>query len=112
MIDPSAADLWETRPSPGARPSRRCAARRPQRVHDHADALKCAQLDRIEQRNGCRDTALATDTRTQHAFLDARHRAHARVGNRLVRHLGAGMKLTIRVAVGSYSSSRRGTRAV
>ena len=39
-----------------------------------------AQLDLIEQRDGYRYTALATDTRMgQHAFLDARHRAHAHV---------------------------------
>jgi hypothetical protein len=39
-----------------------------------------AQLDAIEERDGYRYTAHATDTRTgQHAFLDARHRAHARV---------------------------------
>jgi hypothetical protein len=43
-----------------------------------------AQLDLIEQRDGYRYTALATDTRTgQHAFLDARHRAHARVEDRI-----------------------------
>jgi hypothetical protein len=37
-----------------------------------------AQLDLIEQRDGYRSTALATDPRTgQHCFLDARHRAHA-----------------------------------
>jgi hypothetical protein len=39
-----------------------------------------AQLDMIEQRDGYRYTAHATDTRTgQHAWLAARHRAHARV---------------------------------
>jgi hypothetical protein len=43
-----------------------------------------AQLDLIEQRDGYRYTALATDTRTgQHCFLDARHRAHARVEDRM-----------------------------
>jgi hypothetical protein len=43
-----------------------------------------AQLDLIEQRDGYRYTALATDTRTgQHAFLDARHRAHPRVEDRI-----------------------------
>jgi hypothetical protein len=43
-----------------------------------------AQLDLIEQRDGYRYTALATDTRTgQHCFLDARHRAHARVEDRI-----------------------------
>jgi hypothetical protein len=43
-----------------------------------------AQLDLIEQRDGYRYTALATDTHTgQHAFLDARHRAHARVEDRI-----------------------------
>jgi hypothetical protein len=42
-----------------------------------------AQLDLIEQADGYRYTALATDTRVgQHAFLDARHRAHA--GSRTV----------------------------
>ena len=43
-----------------------------------------AQLDLIEQADGYRYTALATDTRTgKHAFLDARHRAHARVEDRI-----------------------------
>jgi hypothetical protein len=43
-----------------------------------------AQLDLIEQRDGYRYTALATDTRAgQHAWLDARHRAHARVEDRI-----------------------------
>jgi hypothetical protein len=43
-----------------------------------------AQLDLIEQRDGYRYTGFATDTRTgQHAFLDARHRAHARVEDRI-----------------------------
>jgi hypothetical protein len=43
-----------------------------------------AQLDLIEQADGYRYTALATDTRAgQHAFLDARHRAHARVEDRI-----------------------------
>jgi Transposase DDE domain group 1 len=43
-----------------------------------------AQLDLIEQRDGYRCTALATDSRVgQHAFLDARHRAHARVEDRI-----------------------------
>jgi hypothetical protein len=43
-----------------------------------------AQLDLIEQADGYRYTALATDTRaSQHAFLDARHRAHARVEDRI-----------------------------
>ncbi len=43
-----------------------------------------AQLDLVEQADGCRYTALATDTRVgQHAFLDARHRAHARVEDRI-----------------------------
>jgi hypothetical protein len=43
-----------------------------------------AQLDAFEERDGYRYTALATDTRTgQHAWLDARHRAHARVEDRL-----------------------------
>ena len=43
-----------------------------------------AQLDLIEQADGYRYTALATDTRAgQHAWLDARHRAHARVEDRI-----------------------------
>ena len=43
-----------------------------------------AQLDLIEQRDGYRYTGVATDTRAgQHAFLDARHRAHARVEDRI-----------------------------
>jgi hypothetical protein len=43
-----------------------------------------AQLDLIEQADGYRYTGLATDTRAgQHAFLDARHRAHARVEDRI-----------------------------
>jgi hypothetical protein len=43
-----------------------------------------AQLDLIEHTDGYRYTALATDTRAgQHAFLDARHRAHARVEDRI-----------------------------
>ena len=43
-----------------------------------------AQLDLIEQHDGYRYTGVATDTRAgQHAFLDARHRAHARVEDRI-----------------------------
>jgi hypothetical protein len=43
-----------------------------------------AQLDLIEQADGYRYTALATDTHIgQHTFLDARHRAHARVEDRI-----------------------------
>jgi hypothetical protein len=43
-----------------------------------------AQLDLIEQRDGYRYTAHATDTPAgQHAWLDARHRAHARVEDRI-----------------------------
>ena len=43
-----------------------------------------AQLDLIEQADGYRYTGLATDTRAgQHAWLDARHRAHARVEDRI-----------------------------
>jgi hypothetical protein len=43
-----------------------------------------AQLDLIEQHDGYRYTAVATDTRAgQHALLDARHRAHARVEDRI-----------------------------
>jgi hypothetical protein len=43
-----------------------------------------AQLDLIEQRDGYRYTGLATDTPAgQYAWLDARHRAHARVEDRI-----------------------------
>jgi DDE family transposase len=43
-----------------------------------------AQLDVFEERDGWRYTAFATDTRVgQLAFLDARHRAHARVEDRI-----------------------------
>jgi hypothetical protein len=43
-----------------------------------------AQLDLIEERDGWRYTAFATDTGVgQLAFLDARHRAHARVEDRI-----------------------------
>jgi hypothetical protein len=43
-----------------------------------------AQLDLFENRDGYRYTALATDTPGgQLAFLDARHRAHARVEDRI-----------------------------
>lgn len=43
-----------------------------------------AQLDLIEERDGWRYTCFATDTRIgQHAWLDARHRAHARVEDRI-----------------------------
>jgi hypothetical protein len=43
-----------------------------------------AQLDLIEERDGWRYTCFATDTRTgQHAWLDARHRSHARVEDRI-----------------------------
>jgi hypothetical protein len=43
-----------------------------------------AQLDLIEHRDGWRYTCFATDTRTgQHAWLDARHRTHARVEDRI-----------------------------
>ena len=43
-----------------------------------------AQLVLIEERDGWRYTCFATDTRTgQHAWLDARHRAHARVEDRI-----------------------------
>jgi hypothetical protein len=46
-----------------------------------------AQLDLIETRDGWRYTAFATDTPIgvggQLAFLDARHRAHARVEDRI-----------------------------
>ena len=43
-----------------------------------------AQLDLMETRDGWRYTAFATDTRAgQLAWLDARHRAHARVEDRI-----------------------------
>jgi Transposase DDE domain group 1 len=43
-----------------------------------------AQLDLMETRDGWRYTAFATDSRVgQLAFLDARHRAHARVEDRI-----------------------------
>jgi Transposase DDE domain group 1 len=43
-----------------------------------------AQLDLIEERDGWRYTCFATDTPAgQHAWLDARHRAHARVEDRI-----------------------------
>jgi len=43
-----------------------------------------AQLDLFEERDGYRYTALATDTAAgQLAFLDVRHRAHARVEDRI-----------------------------
>jgi hypothetical protein len=43
-----------------------------------------AQLDAFEERDGWRYTAFATDTRVgQLAALDARHRAHARVEDRI-----------------------------
>ena len=43
-----------------------------------------AQLDLIEEADGWRYTCFATDTRTgQHAWLDARHRSHARVEDRI-----------------------------
>jgi hypothetical protein len=43
-----------------------------------------AQLDLIEHRDGWRYTCFVTDTTTgQHAWLDARHRSHARVEDRI-----------------------------
>jgi Transposase DDE domain group 1 len=43
-----------------------------------------AQLDLIETRDGWRYTCFATDTELgQHAWLDARHRSHARVEDRI-----------------------------
>ena len=43
-----------------------------------------AQLDLIEERDGWRYTCFATDTGVgQHAWLDARHRSHARVEDRI-----------------------------
>jgi hypothetical protein len=43
-----------------------------------------AQLDLIEERDGWRYTCFATDTQVgQHAWLDARHRCHARVEDRI-----------------------------
>ncbi len=63
-----------TRPArtpPAGRPASRC--RHPG-----------AQLDLIEERDGWRYTCFATDTaRGQHAWLDARHRSHARVEDRI-----------------------------
>jgi hypothetical protein len=50
------------------------------REHPHPGA----QLDLIEQRDGWRYTCLATDTASgQLQWLDARHRAHARVEDRI-----------------------------
>jgi Transposase DDE domain group 1 len=52
-----------------------------------------AQLDLIETRDGWRYTCFATDTRAgQHAWLDARHRSHARVEDRIRcgKHTGLG----------------------
>lgn len=50
------------------------------REHPHPGA----QLDAFEERDGFRYTAFATDTPTgQLAHLDARHRAHARVEDRI-----------------------------
>ena len=44
-----------------------------------------AQLDAFEEADGWRYTAFATDTKIgQHAWLDARHRAHARVEDRIL----------------------------
>jgi len=43
-----------------------------------------AQLDLFEERDGWRYTCFATDTQIgQHAWLDARHRSHARVEDRI-----------------------------
>jgi hypothetical protein len=43
-----------------------------------------AQLDLIEERDGWRYTCFATDTPAgQHAWLDARHRCHAHVEDRI-----------------------------
>jgi hypothetical protein len=52
-----------------------------------------AQLDLFEQRDGWRYTCFATDTPAgQHAWLDARHRSHARVEDRIRtgKHTGLG----------------------
>src|SRR5262249_12030620 len=52
-----------------------------------------AQLDLFEERDGWRYTCFATDTPTgQHAWLDARHRSHARVEDRIRcgKHTGLG----------------------
>jgi len=50
-----------------------------------------AQLDLIEEADGWRYTCFATDTRTgQHAALDARHRSHARVEDRIRCDTGLG----------------------
>lgn len=52
-----------------------------------------AQLDLIETRDGWRYTSFATDTAAgQHAWLDARHRTHARVEDRIrcAKNMGLG----------------------
>jgi hypothetical protein len=52
-----------------------------------------AQLDLFEERDGWRYTCFATDTQAgQHAWLDARHRSHARVEDRIRcgKHTGLG----------------------
>jgi hypothetical protein len=51
-----------------------------------------AQLDAFEERDGFRYQAIATNTRVgQVAFLDARHRAHARVEDRIRQAQDAGL---------------------
>ena len=51
-----------------------------------------AQLDLTEERDGWRYTCFATDTHAgQLAFLDARHRAHARVEDRIRTGKGTGL---------------------
>jgi len=68
--------LYAVPPSVGRR-SKRVIVRR-ERPHPGA------QLDVFEERDGWRYTAFATDTRVgQLAALDARHRAHARVEDRI-----------------------------
>jgi hypothetical protein len=85
------------RPSRSARQAARPAARpawpagmrilvRRERPHPGA------QLDAFEDRDGWRYQAMATNTRTgQIAFLEARHRAHARVEDRIRQAQHAGL---------------------
>jgi hypothetical protein len=61
-----------------------------------------AQLDLIEERDGWRYTCFATDTPVgQHAWLDARHRSHARVEDRIRtgKHTGLGRFPSRRFAI-------------
>lgn len=51
-----------------------------------------AQLDAFEEADGWRYQVIATNTRLgQHGFLDARHRAHARVENRIAQAKDTGL---------------------